>query len=543
MFFPRFSASAAIVLTAFAVLPTLTGCKWSLSRFPAPTFSIMVSMRDGVRLATDVYLPTGAGPWPVVLVRTPYKRDGVMRDSPLLPLGYAFVVQNTRGRFDSEGTDRAFRSDGWGLLKDGYDACAWIVNQPWCNGRIGTLGGSAAGITQCLLGRDRPPGLMCQVISFAPGDFCTDWAYPGGVQGGAWLEWLRQQGLTWLSGEAAEHMPRDAWWDRYDFISAAPEMIVPALHITGWFDFWTDGTIRRFQAWQERGSPSAAGKQRLLIGPWGHGIESHGVGDYRLEDNGKVYCDCQIRRFLDYWLKGEQNGIESEPPIHYFEVHPPINRQAGRWRATSRFPECETKTYYLRQAGVLTLEPPLESECVEFEYDPKRPWRTRNGVCHIYDGPREVSQEMKACAHLFFQTEPMQEPIVLVGPVGVSVYAEADAPSNDLMGMLMDIWPDGRRFMMVNGIQRIKWTADAQVPLPISEANSEISFIIGWTGYVVPKGHRIGLAISGGNWRQYERNPQNGKLFYVDGEAQPTRIRVHIGGSKASRLLLPVCTY
>ena len=106
----------------------------------------MVAMRDGVKLATEAFLPPGDGPFPIVLARSVYGRGkgefaGVFNES-----GMGFVVQDTRGRGDSEGKDMVFADDGWGTLQDGADTIAWLHAQPWCNGKIGTWGGSALGI-------------------------------------------------------------------------------------------------------------------------------------------------------------------------------------------------------------------------------------------------------------------------------------------------------------------------------------------------------------------------------------------------------------
>ncbi len=225
---------------------------------PGPTHTFMVPMREGIRLSTDVYLPQGDGPWPVILIRTRYDKTSCNPQtykggfpSDLIKKGYVFIAQDTRGRYTSEGIDIIYQTDGWGSLQDGYDTCSWIVAQKWCNGKIGTLGNSAQGITQCLLAPTQPPGLACQVIGFAPGDFYDDWAFPGDVPRRIWKEWLENQGGTWLYGEGIEHFPRDEWWDKFNFIEVAPRITIPVLHIGGWYDIWTEGTIRRFQAWQD----------------------------------------------------------------------------------------------------------------------------------------------------------------------------------------------------------------------------------------------------------------------------------------------------
>jgi len=142
----------------------------------------MVPMRDGTILATDVYLPSaGKGPWPVLLMRTPYGRSTFV--GGLLSYGkdYALVIQDVRGRYDSEGEYNPFYDDGWGDNRDGYDTAAWIINQSWCNGKMGSYGESGCGITQHLLAGATPPGLSSQLIVVAPTDLYSQMFFQGGV--------------------------------------------------------------------------------------------------------------------------------------------------------------------------------------------------------------------------------------------------------------------------------------------------------------------------------------------------------------------------
>src|SRR5262249_6356898 len=137
---------------------------------------------DGVRLATDIYRPEGAGPFPVILTRTPYHRtrsDGFAR--ALVRQGYAFVAQDMRGRFESEGENLPFVGCGWGEQHDGVDTLDWIHQQPWANEKVCTVGGSAGGITQNLLAGAGPKGLTAQHISVAAASLYHDATYVGGA--------------------------------------------------------------------------------------------------------------------------------------------------------------------------------------------------------------------------------------------------------------------------------------------------------------------------------------------------------------------------
>ena len=179
-----------------------------------PLENFMVAMADGIHLNTDVYYPqSGDDPWPVILYRTPY---GIATDNIgwVAEHGYVGVCQDTRGRFGSDGVDMMFRDDGWGPdHQDGLETTQWILSQPWSNGRIGSMGGSARGITQNMLAGALPDSVRCMYVVVAPANMYGHTAFPGGA--------LRQYDVEgWLTGQGSTHMidslyahPNDGeWW-------------------------------------------------------------------------------------------------------------------------------------------------------------------------------------------------------------------------------------------------------------------------------------------------------------------------------------------
>src|SRR6266498_2891460 len=157
----------------------------------------MVPMRDGVRLATDVYLPAGTGPWPVALVRTPYDKRGAVDSRVALNRnGIAVVAQDVRGRFASEGKARMFVDDGRGIRQDGVDTVTWIRQQSWSNGKIATFGASYFGMTQIQLAGAGPEGIVGQHVMVAPISPYHFWTYQNGVFRKGWQDaW--QSGTQW----------------------------------------------------------------------------------------------------------------------------------------------------------------------------------------------------------------------------------------------------------------------------------------------------------------------------------------------------------
>jgi len=144
------------------------------------------AMRDGTRLYADVHLPDGPGPFPALLERTPYSKDKSPEINAGTPAfytarGYAVVIQDVRGRFKSEGKFIPFDDDGWGANQDGYDTVEWVAAQPWCDGQVGTIGGSYSGATQYRLAPTRPPHLRAMFARESSADYHAEWVYRGGA--------------------------------------------------------------------------------------------------------------------------------------------------------------------------------------------------------------------------------------------------------------------------------------------------------------------------------------------------------------------------
>src|SRR4051812_14151631 len=238
-----------VVLTFALLLASVAG---SSGDPPAPKLAAQtyrVAMSDGVKLATDVYLPTtGAPPFPTILVRTPYgKAGGKGIAGNLCPQGYAVVVQDMRGRFDSEGHHAIiFGNDGLGgKHQDGHDTIDWITQQRWSNGKIGTWGGSALGIVQNMAAPNAPRALQGQVVIMAFSDYYHQAAYQGGV-------WRKEMLEGWLKGTKMEevnlptfleHSTYDDFWKKLNAQAYADQVNAPGVYIGGWYDIFLQGTI------------------------------------------------------------------------------------------------------------------------------------------------------------------------------------------------------------------------------------------------------------------------------------------------------------
>lgn len=413
--------------------------------------NVMVPMRDGVRLATDVYLPDGAidAPLPVLLERTPYDKRGtnhadfsVADEVPLskpeiarifAANGYAFVLQDCRGRYASEGMFRKYLSEA----EDGADTLAWIMRQPWCNGRIGTLGLSYSAHVQAALATLDPPGLAAMFLD--SGGFSS--AYHSGIrQGGAYE--LKQ--LTWalkhaqLAPETMADPARRAaleavdirrwigvekWRPGHSPISAAPEYEdfileqwneegfsdfwkqrgiyargwydafadVPMVHMSSWYDPYALTAVENFVGLSQR----KRGLVKLIMGPWTHGKRSltwSGDADFGPQSTlDHLFGDYVAlrRRWFDRHLKRE--GADPLPePVYLFTMGGGSGRRlpsgrldhGGRWRTAPAWPppDMAMTPFHLHPDGGLRAQPPAEPGRRSFVHNPRHPVPTIGGA-------------------------------------------------------------------------------------------------------------------------------------------------------------------
>ena len=442
-------ASAGALLAAPKVLAETgaeTGAPWEMIL----TANIMIPMRDGVKLATDVYRPARGGKaapgrFPVILERTPYGKTIASRSeisvANQIPMsraevaqffvskGYVVIYQDCRGRYGSGGEFVKYLSDGL----DGYDTCAWIVRQPWCDGKIGTMGLSYAAHTQGALGSAGAPGVAAMFID--SGGFAN--AYQGGIRQGGAFE-LKQVTWAWSAGQESPEVAGDplrlkamkaidlrAWFARMPWkkgqspLSDAPDYEdyvyeqwrhgkfdaywkqlgiyaegfydqycdAPMVHMSSWYDPYPRTATTNYMGLSKR----KKGPVRLILGPWTHGDRTltyagdvdfgpAAVIDGNLAPN---FLDLRLRWF-DAWLKGVRNGVQAEPAVRIFVMGGGSGRRnakgrldhGGRWRTEVNWPipDAQATTFHLHSDGQLLAEaPPTEVPPLVYDFDPNHP--------------------------------------------------------------------------------------------------------------------------------------------------------------------------
>jgi putative CocE/NonD family hydrolase len=371
--------------------------------------AVMVPMRDGVRLSTDLYFPVGVeGKLPVILIRTPYDKK-LFYNKAWGPTAYVFAgqgyvvaAQDVRGRYESEG-EYFFSGNE---PKDGYDATDWLAKQPWSTGKIGTYGCSYLGEVQYQQAKLRHPALTAMIPQ---GAGPTKYRYFGVTSGGV-LElavtagWFYIQGTKFfyrppahMSREqyletldlfnpapilpakdltvywntlpivdvlkkakgppseyeaVASHAPGDPWWEKLGYIRDDDRFDVPALHVNSWYDMGVAETLKLFNLLRTNAeSPLGRDNQFAIVSPTTHCVSERMtahtmVGDRDLGDPRFDYWSLYLRWF-DHWLKGADNGVTREPKLRFYEMG------RNRWREASGWPIAGTTftDYYLHSGG------------------------------------------------------------------------------------------------------------------------------------------------------------------------------------------------
>jgi predicted acyl esterase len=491
----------------------------------------MVPMRDGIKLATDVYLPlSGKGPWPAILMRTPYSRKlGDTEDwVPLLidlifEGAYCIIMQDTRGRFDSEGLDSLYFSDGWGKVRDGYDTVEWIAEQSWSNGKIGMWGASALGMTQYFAAGAAPPHLTCCFAIVACSDLYREAIFHGGA-------YRRSLVDGWLIKENSEHLidfftKYNDYSSRYDLLNLSTRydsVNVPIFHVGGWYDIFTQGVINTFTGLQKNGGPMAKGKQKLLMGPWVHDITTESTGELTFpESTFFSFLDIMINWF-NYWLRGIENGVLETPDVQYYlmgdadQADGPGNRwvQAEDWP-----PEATQTAFYLREDRSLSLDPPLNDELPDtFIYNPLDPVPTiGGGNLNIAAGSYDQRSVESRPDVLVYTTQPLIDSLTVTGRIKVKLWASTDVLDTDFTAKLCDVYPDGRSMLLIDGIIQARHRNSLSTEKLLNPGEIyELNIDVGSTAIVFAPGHSIRLSISSSNYPRFEKNPNTGKEFRQD---------------------------
>jgi putative CocE/NonD family hydrolase len=573
-----------IALIGLTALPlSLTGTNTNAGVPVSVETGVTMKTRDGVSLVADVYRPEAEGRYPTLLQRTPYDRKGGTMDAMFLAgKGYAVVLQDTRGRFGSEGEFYPFRHEA----EDGYDTIEWVAAQPWSNGKVGMFGGSYVGATQMLAATAKPPHLVAVFPYVTADEYYEGWTY----QGGALMKWFAS---SWSSGLAVDTLRRKAApangpleWVKRDPLREYPllqppaprelapyfrdwvthetdddywkavrvrdhfgEMAVKGLHGAGWHDIFLRGSIRNYLGLREQAATQEAREgQRLLVGPWAHAETSPEgkIGDVVFGPAAVLDMATIIGEWFDYALQGVQNRFAGKR-VRLFVMGDDV------WRDEDEFPLARAREtrFYLgsgggRATGVLTEKAPRKSPPSEYEYDPANPVPTLGGrLCcgtAMTPGPTDQSPNDGRLDVLVFSTPPFVRELEVTGFVSVDLYAASSAPDTDFTALLVDVGPDGYARFLTDGIVRARYRkSTAGPPLPLTPGQVEKYTIDLWaTSNVFKAGHRMRVYVSSSNFPRFDPNRNTGEPIADATGGVKARQTIYHDAARPSALVVPV---
>jgi putative CocE/NonD family hydrolase len=539
------------------------------------------TMRDGTVLYGDVYRPRADGKYPTIVVRTPYgvQRDGVHESmTKFAQHGYAIVIQDVRGRYESDGRWNPFRNEA----QDGHDTIQWASKQPWSNGKVATQGGSYLGHVQWAAGSQRPPALVAMFPAVASTNIYANWL----TQGGAFrLSFNYGWGVVRMPNRimlpqywhTESYMPRelkyetilphlpladgdlesggnpvdhyrewlrhpgyDDYWRSISDEERFESVVVPAHTQGGWFDIFLNGTINGFVGMRSHaGSERARRESRMIIGAWGHG-PSRKYGDVDFGPAADLKLLDRELAWFDHYLKDVDNGIDREPPVRIFYMG--INQ----WRDEQDWPIPGTtyRPLYLASDRSLSWSAPSSDGTDSYDYDPRNPVPTLGGnnCCGTptLAGPKDQRPVEARSDVLAYTSQELKAPVTVAGPVKMKLFAATDGPDTDWMVKLVDVYPNGFAMNVAEGILRARFRRGPDKPELLKPGEVyEFTVDMAGTANVFQPGHRIRVDLTSSNFPQFDRNPNTGDDFGTSSKVRVAHQTVHRSAVRPSHILLP----
>lgn len=484
------------------------------------TKGIMVTMADGVRLATMLFEPKLPGPHPTILMREPYGLSGFSTVGEIYAeRGYNVVLQACRGTDRSEGEFDPFGHE----RDDGLATLDWIKSQPWYDGRLGTSGPSYLGYAQWAI-CDALPKQSAMAVKVTSSEFRSIVFPSGGLAVGLWLSWIQTVegirgnpmrtarrmftgGIERATLRATMKLPlkdadrrvtghvvpfwkrwmeeaigNDAFWQPLDHTHRLGKRTPPVSFVSGWSDFMLDQLLRDYARLVEAGQSPP-----LTIGPWTHVSPELQMESVR-----------QTLEWMDAKLLGDAANLRDKPVRLWISGE-------NRWRDFDVYPpvEPEPQIWQLHPEGVLSQRPVRASDPDTYTYDPADPTPAVGGAMFAFKGAGPVDQaplEQRKDV-LLYTSEPLFSDTTILGQVRVALYARASLPNADFFVRLSDVDEAGKSTNVCDGIVR-KTSADPAVPDDIWK----LSFRMHAAAHMFKRGHRLRVVIASGAHPRYARN-------------------------------------
>jgi putative CocE/NonD family hydrolase len=536
---------------------------------------VLVPMSDDIRLATDITLPNESSTFPVILIRTPYNKNNEEDDDGKYwaEKGYAFVIQDCRGTGKSEGEWYPCINE----KSDGIDTRKWILQQPWCDGNIGTTGGSYLGYTQFVSSTESIESLKAMFPIIPLIDWYNNVTYiNGALSVGTVLGWGLEMAnpaegeeslideekwdwdtvyrklplidfdqnvateLFWMRDWIKNPVYND-YWKRINPADIKNNCDIPLITVSGWYDIFINQALdyhcHAIQYEKEN--------QHLVIGPWAHD-PNYIPGEREFNMNHLVDLEGLELQWFDIWLKGHERKIDL-PPIKLYVMGKNYWREENEWplkrtNYVNYYFHSEGKANTLNGDGFLSLQQPGKEQHDKFIYDPNNPVPTHGGAI-LFDEPgifnqREIEKRNDV---LVFTSQALQQELEVTGNIKVILYASTDAKDTDWTAKLLDVYPDGRAFNLCDGVIRARYHKDPfnpQLIHPNQIYEYEIDLWV--TSNVYLPGHKIRVEISSSNFPRFDRNPNTGNEFGIDDELKIAKQTVYHDKLNPSHIVLPV---
>jgi len=576
---------AAIILCALAATVYPGRCAAQESPVTVDA-GVPVRMRDGVMLVADIYRPNAPGRFPVLLQRTPYNRQDPGTGIFLASHGYVVVLQDTRGRYASEGEFYPFRYES----QDGYDTVEWAAALDCSDGKVGMFGGSYVGATQMLAAAAAPPHLVAIFPYVTASEYYDGWTY----QSGALMQWFASSWTTGLAEDTlrrkaralaqpaqwvqllpiesyrlvafpgvaelapyyrdwVEHERSDDYWRQWKVSDRYGKMAVKALHAGGWHDIFLKGSIGNYIRMRKE-APTAEARegQRLLVGPWAHADTSPEgkIGDVTFGKSAVTDMSRTILNWSDYALKGQANEYATGAPVRIFIMG------ENAWRDEQEFPLARTRAtrFFLKSDrgartsagdGLLAADLPRESPADTFVNDPQNAVPTIGGrLCcgqALPPGPFDQRPLESRQDVLVFSTPPLDKDIEVTGFVSLDLYAASSAVDTDFTAILADVEPTGYARFLTDGVVRARYRNSTEKAERIEPGRIYKYTIDLWaTANLFKAGHRIRLYVSSSNFPRFNRNLNTGEANLGATRMEKASQSVYHDPAHPSALVLPV---
>ena len=509
---------------------------------------IKIPMHDGIKLVADLYYPKSKEKFPLLVFRTPYERDSQdYRDSAkyFSSNGFGVLSVDVRGRGDSEGDFIPYFNEG----VDGYNLMKWAVKQPWCNGEIGTYGGSYSARIQWLTAILNPPGLKTMISIVSPSDPFVE--SPTGIEEPMHLSWRYlvsgrtnkdNKEINWSRiykklpiasmveelgfeipdyTEGLKHQTFDDFWDKISYQNKFHLLNIPVLHISGWYDDEQIGTFINFTGMKNKSATEFSKEnQSMLIGPWGHQVnKDRKLGNIDFGENSLI----DIRKLELDWFK--KYLMAEDFKIWKVRI---LVMGENKWEEYSNWPPDESREYNLTLSSKTAAnsrfgDGKLSDEYTgkdydEYIYDPENPtpFITEDTAEQI-GGPDDYSPIERRDDVLVFTSDELSTDLKVIGPVEAELFVESSSPDTDFMAMLTDVWPNGYSQRLCDGVVRCRYRNGMDKVKFLDKGVNFVRINMWNTGHVFKKGHRIRLDITSSFFPKYSRNLNNGQdLAYSD---------------------------